>query len=846
MNLVEFTLSLPGHWATAPIYAHGVELPAKPGQTPRIAEGKSPLGRASHENLSPRFSAEWIKDHPEQFKAIGVYTGMRSGGLVIFDVDRNLGAIQEKWGADLKNAPQVKSKKKNAAKYLFIVPEADRASVAGLSHTASGQEGWEVLWGSQGVLFGAYKDEGRYTFKGDLNNIPDAPEWLLLRMREQYRTVNERKTSRGLKDQRYAKRSREEKIALAESCLSVIEPRGAFSERFWWEIGAMIHSELPGSDGLKLWEVWSKKDLDYADEWAAGKNPCAARWEAGFSGNGLGFGSLVRLADGVDPDRTRFQRDGLTQLVEEIQAQPVKYKQEILSTQEVIARAQELEDTIDNPAELYLAKSALAIDAGLSREGAAGIDRLLDTHDSFLKNRKNKPVAVSDLEFQPLEYIIPGLLPKPWLLLVHADGGTGKSVMCQQIVKHVSMGKPFEVYGALEKVKKGKVLWLNGDQGTRIVHQQFEALGVQENVFIVDNFDMTRYRWFKKLQGGGVDEDGNYTPGNFDLVIIDSLSGCNDTNPHDENKREFATPLRKLARNNGTDFGNCTIIVIHHNNKNGGFRGTSAIKACVDETWNMQKLENKQIAELGIPYNSRVVTIDKSRDDREGHHMLFSMLPDFTYKIGQLPKSPKELTINTPNQLMQDVLELMRRTEAPYSIKELIDDDQVGGVHRQRALRHVLKRLEALKLILRCEAPGNATTARGGRPRLYFQATGFYKQVPFTSRSKKSSLLRGDIVKSECNNLIPSGTKDFIDTPVCQNPSVVKTPGEDVPPAKSSQGFLHGEVLTNGRVNETPSSATDKEETPFFHANKGEDQPRPSDDNYGYPNIPKLDFDCPF
>ena len=183
MNLVDFILSLPQHWATAPIYAHGVQLPAEPGEEPRIAGGKSPLGRACRENLSPKFTAQWIKERSDQFKAVGVYSGMRSGGLVIFDVDDNLGAIQEKWGDDLDKAPRVVSPKKNAAKYLFVVPEEDRLRVSGLSHAAAGQEGWEVLWGAQGVLCGAYKDKGEYVFHGDPNDVPEAPEWLLERMR---------------------------------------------------------------------------------------------------------------------------------------------------------------------------------------------------------------------------------------------------------------------------------------------------------------------------------------------------------------------------------------------------------------------------------------------------------------------------------------------------------------------------------------------------------------------------------------------------------------------------------------------------------------------------------------
>jgi hypothetical protein len=163
MNLADFVRSLPKHWATAPIYAKGAKMP-----NGKAACGKSPLGRAPHEKLSPEFTAQHIEKYPEEFKAVGVYSGTRSGGLVIFDVDANLGAIEEKWGKDLENAPRITSPKKNAAKFLFVVPEEDRLTVADLSHAAGGHEGWEVLWGRQGLLFGAYKDEGEYTFTGDV------------------------------------------------------------------------------------------------------------------------------------------------------------------------------------------------------------------------------------------------------------------------------------------------------------------------------------------------------------------------------------------------------------------------------------------------------------------------------------------------------------------------------------------------------------------------------------------------------------------------------------------------------------------------------------------------------
>jgi len=787
MDLVSFVRSLPKHWATAPIYAKGAVMPKG-----KKAEGKSPLGRAAHDNLTPEFTAQHIEKHPEEFKAVGVYSGTRSGGLVIFDVDANLGAIEEKWGKDLEAAPRITSPKKNAAKFLFVVPEEDRLIVSDLSHAAGGHEGWEVLWGRQGLLFGAYKDEGEYTFNGDVNNIPTAPEWLLERMREQYRKLHERTDNRKLRDSRYSNRSREEKIEIARSCLSVIEPRGANSEQFWWEIGAMIHSELPNEDGLKLWEDWSRRDNEYADDWEGGKNPCAERWENGFRRGGLGFGSLIRQADLVDRERTRFQRDGLARLVEEIEALPLKYKVDLLSGEEVIARAIELEETFENPALLDQAKTQLAQEAGRHREGAAAIDKMLDAHLTFERNKEFRPRQINELDDDGFEYLIPGLIPKPWLLLIHADGGTGKSAMCQTLCKHISQGRPFDVHGGLVDVPKGHCLWLNGDQSERIVRRQFKLIGVESGVDVVSEWDMSWYARFRKLQGGGINEFGHYAPGNYDLVVIDSLDGCNDSNPYEENRREYALPLKKLARRNGVDFGACTIIVIHHNNRNGSFRGTSAIRAAVDETWNMQKLEGKQLAELGLPNNTRIVTVEKSRDDREGQEMAFALLSDYTYQIEPVPD--KNSKVNGPTRQMLDMLKEMRRTRTPWTVQDFVDHDLLGGVHKKRAIKYSLDKLEGQKLIERCAAP--ASYKGKGRKPVFWEAVGTDVPGKFSSRAREKS------VNPPVKKQIPSPGTDLNNKGDCQKSEIVKSPDEGL--------LTKPGLLTNPIVVKNPSPGTDQ------------------------------------
>jgi len=790
MNLVDFILRLPENWATAPIYAKGQTLP-----NDKTACGKSPWGRASHVDLAPKTTALKIQENPDTFKAVGVYSGHRSDGLVIFDVDDNLGAILEKWGADLDKAPSIKSPRPHACKYLFSVPEADRLRVADISHASAGHEGWEVLWGRQGVIFGAYPGkngqyEGEYTFKGDTHNIPEAPEWLLERMREEYRKRNQKDSARTMRDTRYACRSREEKIAIAQSCLSVIEPRGAFSEQFWWEIGAMLHSELPNQDGLKLWEEWSRRDNEYQQDWENGQNPCRDRWEAGFRSGGLGFGSLIREADLVDKDRSRFQRDGLAQLVEEIQAAPAKYKLDLLGPEELIARGLEIEETYDNPAFADQAKTILAQEGGRLREGAAAIDRLLDTHTTYERNRGCKPAAVGELDNTPFEYLIPGWLPKPWLLLIHADGGTGKSAMCQTLCKHISQGIPFNVHGANVPVPKAKCLWLNGDQSERVLRNQFEEKCMSTNVDVMAEWDMQWYRQFCKIQHKN----------HYALVVIDSLDGCNDSNPYEENRREYAHPLKRLARRNGKDFPACTIIVIHHNNRNGGFRGTSAIKAAVDETWNMVRLDNKQVTELGLSYNSRLVTVEKSRDNREGMRQVFTLKGDFTYAIGPVPE-PKEHTATSPEGYKLQLLSEMRANRKAWTAKDFEEHETLGGVHRVRAIKYALSKLADQKLIQRCDPPVDAKF-KGRKPN-YWQAVGTNVTPKFSARAQGGSVLES--VKSHT----PSPGTDLNDKPLLSKAPDCQKPG-------TSDLLTNPDLLTNAIVVKNPSPAT----PPAFDAEK--------------------------
>ena len=791
MSLSEIVKSWPKNWATCPVYRKGVETPSG-----GIAEGKQPLGRAHKVDLAPAASLHYCEAQSKVYGAIGVFSGPRSNGLLILDVDANLETLQRKYPEDF-NGPCVYSPKKNAGKWLFYLPKDEWAHVSDVSLPAS-KEGWEALWGRMGVLCGAYHSGGEYTLKGDVTAIPDAPAWLVARMRLRKVEKDEAAASKKKKGffDPYRSRPKEVRRQIVEQCLDMIPTQGRGSNDFWWSIGAMIHSADLGDEGLELWRNWSKKDDDFADLWTEGsKDHCAERWAAGFNGDGLGMGSLIILADQTDPKRERFLKNGLAQHVAECEAATVRFSQTWLTGEELLSKAKELEDTIENPALLDQAKFLLAKEAG--RNDTAAVDRLLDADLSYERTGAGGPKRVVELDSTAFQYLIPGLLPKPWTLLVHADGGTGKTAMCQTIAKHISKGKAFNIHGGLVDVPVGKVLWLNGDQNERILRRQFMMIDAGENIDVVGEWDMQWYRRFCKYQKAN----------KYDLVVIDSLDGCNDSNPYEENRREFALPIKRLARRNGQDFPACSIIIIHHNTKEGKFRGTSAIRAAVDETWNMRKVSLDELMSLSLPINTRMVTVEKSRDDREGQQMVFTLMPDYTYKIGPVPETDTTVKFDTPNQHTLDVLAVMRADRKPYCVNDLVEHEQVGGNHRKRAIAYGLERLEQQALIERCDAPAERTGR--GRPPVYYRATG--TDVP-------DGFVKGKV------RYIDRKTTEKIETP---------SPGTDLNISVSTGKIGHGKNKDSSTATGACSTESDGSNIPAddFSQNHGNIQnPSPGTD----------------
>ena len=140
-----------------------------------------------------------------------------------------------------------------------------------------------------------------YSFEGDPDSVPVAPEWLLAEMKaaKTPETFIKNRTALDLSD-----RTEDEVAVIITECLDVIENRGAGNRDHWVKVGMAIHSVLPNDLGLELWSAWSAKDVEFAEEWSRG-NPCEQPWNS-FKPGRIGLGSLIYMADRVDPKRTRM------------------------------------------------------------------------------------------------------------------------------------------------------------------------------------------------------------------------------------------------------------------------------------------------------------------------------------------------------------------------------------------------------------------------------------------------------------------------------------------------------------------------------------------------------------
>jgi len=670
MRLVDLVKQLPLDWVLAPIYRKGARMVSG-----KEATGKNPWETAFDKALN-RDDVALQLEKREDLAAVGLFTGIRGKGIVILDVDRNLAALKRKWGTDLDGAPVVTSTKKNAAKYIFRVPEELWSEVSGFGHSEDHKDGYEVLFGAQGVIYGAYPGsqdgkwpEGEYDFAGDPEAVPEAPAWLLAEMKaaKAPSTFIKNRTALDLSD-----RTEDEIAVIITDCLDVIQPRGAGQRDHWIRIGMAIHSVLPDELGLTLWSVWSSKDLDFAHEWEGDKNPCKQPWESFKAGGRIGLGSLIYQADLIDPKRSRFQQDSL-KILEAAEAAVQRTREVGLPYDEIIRRgmaAYELDDTSRMNYELH----SIAMEARYKDQ--SGVEKLLM---EYITQQTREAGRTMDTQERSLrDFLIPGLLPYGYLLLMYGDPGCGKSATALALMKHVVDGIPFRLKDQLVPVEPGPVIYFNADMSSLDFQEEYDLHEIANGhrFYFEPDFNLYRQAQFVKTMN-------RVKPS---MICIDSLSSCSGSKAGDENKAEFAQPLYWLSAKNGILWPACTIVVLHHAAKaTGGARGSTAISAAVSEVWNISHPKK----DSGLQVDQRVITVGKSRLNRSGESLIQTQNEDLTVSLVEARKLEELQT--RAGTVAERIMNRLQTKNEWLSRQQLNADPLVGG--NVSAIRKALQRL---------------------------------------------------------------------------------------------------------------------------------------------------------
>lgn len=175
------------------------------------------------------------------------------------------------------------------------------------------------------------------------------------------------------------------------------------------------------------------------------------------------------------------------------------------------------------------------------------------------------------------KWLIPKFIPAGSLIIWYAEGGKGKTLAAYDAVRCIASGADW-LGSKVHRSHKCLIIQTEeskADTQDRLIIQGYleEVPEETENsgVLITNEFTFSQ-----------IDELAKFIEArNIDLVVIDSLTAANQDSTATENDVAYGNMLLEL-RNKIVNPMGCTILVIHHENKNSGIRGSTAIKANVD------------------------------------------------------------------------------------------------------------------------------------------------------------------------------------------------------------------------------------------------------------------------
>ncbi|MBN3943490.1 DnaB-like helicase N-terminal domain-containing protein [Nostoc sp. NMS9] len=254
--------------------------------------------------------------------------------------------------------------------------------------------------------------------------------------------------------------------------------------------------------------------------------------------------------------------------------------------------------------------------------------RVKDLEDLYMKSlcatvepRKSLDELEEEVGSEERKWLLGGILAQATTALVIADGGVGKTKWLYDLLHCIASGQNWNNFPATADSRR--VLIYQGDESKNDMLQALNKRGFKPGTEVRQS-TAVRFGWNTDAMPILYQDAAEFRPS---IVMIDSLTFVNRYSLYDENRTEYSRPvleLNKFAAETGI-----TVVIVHHTNKNGGSRGTTAVRNAVSEVIKLEKDPNPSANP-----QEKILTIEKSRSRRfPTSYRLFFNEEDFSFSL---------------------------------------------------------------------------------------------------------------------------------------------------------------------------------------------------------------------
>lgn len=256
------------------------------------------------------------------------------------------------------------------------------------------------------------------------------------------------------------------------------------------------------------------------------------------------------------------------------------------------------------------------------RGGIKGLEDLyMKSLCATVEPRKSLDQLEEEVGTEGRKWLLGGMLAQATTTLLIADGGVGKTKLLYDLLYCIANGENWNGFPATSDGRR--VLIYQGDESKHDMLQALNKRGFKPGTEVRKRTEV-RFGWNTDAMPTLYQDAAEFKPA---IVMIDSLTFANRYSLYDENRTEYSRPileLNKFAAETGIQ-----VVVVHHTNRNGQARGSTAIKNAVSEVIKLEK-DPKE----GANVQEKILTIEKSRSRRfPASYRLFFNEEDFSFSL---------------------------------------------------------------------------------------------------------------------------------------------------------------------------------------------------------------------